>query len=36
MLIVFKNNFLPIKYAITGFLADFIIRVFINPKFRPP
>jgi len=35
MLIVFKNNFLPIKYVITFFLADFIIRVFINPKFSP-
>ena len=35
MLILFKNNFLPIKYVITGFLADFIIRVFINPKFSP-
>ena len=35
MLIVFKNNFLPIKYVITAFLVDFIIRVFINPKFSP-
>ena len=35
MFIVFKNNFLPIKYVITFFLADFIIRVFINPKFSP-
>jgi hypothetical protein len=35
MLIIFKNNFLPIKYVITFFLADFIIRVFINPKFSP-
>ena len=35
MLIVFKNNFLPIKYVITLFLIDFIIRVFINPKFSP-
>ncbi len=35
MLIVFKNNFLPIKYVITFFLTDFIIRVFINPKFSP-
>ena len=35
MFILFKNNFLPIKYVITGFLADFIIRVFINPKFSP-
>ncbi len=35
MLIIFKNNFLPIKYVLTVFLADFIIRVFINPKFSP-
>jgi hypothetical protein len=25
MLIVFKNNFLPIKYVITGFLAEFLL-----------
>jgi hypothetical protein len=35
MLIIFKNNFLPIKYVITFFFTDFIIRVFINPKFSP-
>jgi hypothetical protein len=35
MLILFKNNFLPIKYVITLFLIDFIIRVFVNPKFSP-
>jgi len=35
MLILFKGNFLPIKYGITLFLADFIIRVFINPKYSP-
>src|SRR5580765_7139149 len=35
MLIMFKNNFLPIKYVITLFLTDFIIRVFLNPKFSP-
>ena len=35
MLIIFKSNFLLIKYVITLFLADFIIRVFINPKFSP-
>jgi Domain of unknown function (DUF4395) len=35
MLIIFKNNFLPIKYVITLFLTDFIIRVFISPKFSP-
>ena len=35
MFILFKNNFLPIKYVLTAFLVDFIIRVFINPKFSP-
>src|SRR5438309_1413418 len=35
MLILFKNNFLPIKYVITIFFTDFIIRVFINPRFSP-
>ena len=35
MFILFKNNFLPIKYVLTVFLSDFIIRVFINPKFSP-
>ena len=35
MLIMFKNNFLPIKYVITLFLTDFIIRVFVSPKFSP-
>jgi hypothetical protein len=35
MLIIFKNNFLPIKYIITLFLTDFIIRVFVSPRFSP-
>jgi len=35
MLIIFKGNFLLIKYGITMFLTDFIIRVFVNPKFSP-
>ena len=35
MFVTFKNNFLPIKYVLTIFLADFIIRVFVNPKFSP-
>src|SRR5436190_14470989 len=35
MLILFKGNFLPIKYTITVFLADFLIRVLINPAFSP-
>jgi hypothetical protein len=35
LFILFKGNFLMIKYVITIFLLDFIIRVFINPKFAP-
>jgi len=35
MLILFKNNFLPIKYVITLFFTDFIIRIFVGPKFSP-
>jgi len=35
MFILFKQNFVPIKYVITFFLMDFIIRVYINPKFAP-
>ncbi len=35
MLILFKGNFLMIKYVILMFLTDMIIRVFINPKFSP-
>ncbi|MDP3643688.1 MAG: DUF4395 domain-containing protein [Bacteroidota bacterium] len=33
--IIFKGYFPLIKYVITGFLIDFIIRVFINPKYAP-
>jgi hypothetical protein len=35
MFILFKGNFILIKYVITLFLMDFLIRVFINPKFAP-
>lgn len=35
MFIIFKGNFLPIKYVISIFLLDFIIRVFISPRFSP-
>jgi Domain of unknown function (DUF4395) len=35
MFIAFKGNFILIKYVITLFLLDFLIRVFINPKFSP-
>lgn len=35
MLIVLKGNFILIKYVITAFLVDFLIRVFISPKYAP-
>ena len=35
MFILFKGNFVPIKYVITLFLADFLVRVFISPRFSP-
>ena len=35
LLILFKNYFVPIKYVIVLFLTDFIIRIFVNPKFSP-
>jgi hypothetical protein len=35
MLILFQNNFVPIKYVITLFFIDFAIRVFINPRLSP-
>ncbi len=35
MVIIFTGNFVPIKYVITLFLTDFIIRVFISPKYSP-
>jgi len=35
ILIMFKNDFLLAKYSITIFLTDFIIRVFVSPRFSP-
>ncbi|MHC1703920.1 MAG: DUF4395 domain-containing protein [Tenuifilaceae bacterium] len=35
LLILLKGNFLLIKYVITVFMVDFMIRVFINPKYAP-
>jgi uncharacterized protein DUF4395 len=35
ILILFNNDFLLAKYSITLFLTDFIIRVFVNPKYSP-
>jgi len=35
MFILFKDNFLLVKYVIVVFVTDFIIRVFISPHFSP-
>ena len=35
MMILFKGNFLMIKYLIIIFLSDLLIRVFVNPRFSP-
>jgi hypothetical protein len=35
MVIIFQGNFLPVKYVITIFFADFIIRVLVNPRYSP-
>jgi len=35
MMIMFEGNFLLIKYIIILFLTDFLIRVFVNPKYSP-
>ena len=35
MMIIFKSNFVMIKYVIIVFLTDMIIRVFISPKYSP-
>ena len=35
MFILFKGDFILIKYVIIIFLTDLLIRVFINPKFSP-
>jgi len=35
LIIILKGDFTMFKYVITGFLVDFLIRVFINPKFSP-
>jgi len=34
-LVLFNGDFLLLKYAITIFLTDLVIRVFVNPKFSP-
>jgi len=35
MQILYKSDFLMVKYFITIFLIDFSIRVFVNPKYSP-
>ena len=35
MIVMFKADFLLIKYFITVFMLDMAIRVFINPKYSP-
>jgi hypothetical protein len=35
MFIAFKGDFTAIRYVLIVFLADFIIRVFVNPRFAP-
>jgi len=35
MLVIFKENFFMIKLVNTIFLIDFIIRMFISPKYSP-
>jgi Domain of unknown function (DUF4395) len=35
LVILFTENFVPIKYVITLFLVDFLIRVFISPRYSP-
>ena len=35
MFVVFQNNYLVLKYAIAIVLSDFVIRVFVNPRFSP-
>ena len=35
LIIILKGDFTMFKFVITAFLVDFIIRVFINPKYSP-
>ncbi len=35
MFILFRGDFLFIKYLITVFLADLLVRVFISPRYSP-
>ncbi len=35
MYILFEENFVPIRYVLTFFLLDLLIRVIVNPEFSP-
>lgn len=35
LLIMFRNNFVPVKYVISIFFLDMLIRVLINPRYAP-
>jgi len=35
LLAILSKNFVVLKYFILAFLVDFIVRVFINPRFSP-
>ena len=35
MQIIYSNDFLMVKYVVSFFLLDLLIRVFLNPRFSP-
>ena len=35
MVVILTNNFLLLKYAVTVFLTDILIRVLVSPRFSP-
>ena len=35
MIIMFKGNFVPVKYVVTLFFSDFLVRVFVSPRYSP-
>ncbi|MBI5217221.1 MAG: DUF4395 domain-containing protein [Ignavibacteriae bacterium] len=35
LVVMFKGDFYLLKYAVTIFLTDILIRVFVNPKYSP-
>jgi hypothetical protein len=35
ILILFEQNFLLVKYVVVVFLTDFIVRVFVSPRYSP-